>query len=98
MVGMEELHKLRIKIPDEELQRAKNILNANILMAMERREDRLEEVARCYMTYKHLTFLEYVNNINKVTSESINRVATKALQGIPTLLVSAPDLKGVPTA
>jgi hypothetical protein len=28
----------------------------NILMAMERREDRLEEIARNYMTYGKFTF------------------------------------------
>lgn len=38
-------------IPDEELNRAKNILKMNILMALERKEDRLEEIARNYMTY-----------------------------------------------
>lgn len=56
LVGLEEMHKLRLKITDEELNRAKNILKINILMAMERREDRLEEIARNYMTYGGFTF------------------------------------------
>lgn len=47
MVSMlEELKKLRVKINDEELTRAKNILKMNILMAMERKDDRLEEIVR----------------------------------------------------
>ncbi len=69
LVGLEELHKLRIKISDEELNRAKNILKINILMAMERREDRLEEIARNYMTYGSMTFIDYCKKIDAVTSE-----------------------------
>ena len=53
---LEEMSKLKDKIKDEELSRAKNILKMNILMAMERKEDRLEELARNYMTYGGLTF------------------------------------------
>ena len=41
-----ELNKLKDPIPEEELRRAKNILKMNILMSMERQEDRLEEIAR----------------------------------------------------
>ena len=40
----------------------------NILMAMERKDDRLEEIARNYMTYKKLTFMDYCDRIDKVTS------------------------------
>lgn len=35
-VALEELNRLKERIPDEELARAKNILKMNILMAMER--------------------------------------------------------------
>lgn len=45
-VLLEELHRLREPIPEVELARAKNILKMNVLMAMERQEDRLEEIAR----------------------------------------------------
>jgi predicted Zn-dependent peptidase len=65
---LEELAKLKITIPSEELERAKNILKMNILMAMERKEDRLEEIARNYMTYRKLTFLDYCDRIDAVTS------------------------------
>ena len=34
-VLVEELHKLREPIPDQELARAKNILKMNVLLAME---------------------------------------------------------------
>ena len=53
---IEELNRLKQNISDEELNRAKNILKMNILMAMERSEDRLEEIAKNYMTYGDLNF------------------------------------------
>ena len=55
-VLLEELNNLKTRISDEELARAKNILKMNILMSMERQEDRLEEIARNYMTFGDLTF------------------------------------------
>jgi predicted Zn-dependent peptidase len=45
-----ELSHLKERISEEELSRSKNILKMNILMAMERQGDRLEEIARNYMT------------------------------------------------
>ena len=50
-VLVDEMNKLKDRIGDEELNRAKNILKMNILMALERKEDRLEELARNYMTF-----------------------------------------------
>jgi len=55
-VLLEELHKLREPISDQELARAKNILKMNVLMSMERQEERLEEIARNFMTFGNLTF------------------------------------------
>ena len=55
-VMLDELNKLKKPISEEELNRAKNILKMNIIMAMERSEDRLEEIARNYMTFGDLTF------------------------------------------
>ena len=51
-----ELNLLSHKIETTDLMRAKNVLKMNILMAMERNEDRLEEIARNYMTYGEFTF------------------------------------------
>jgi processing peptidase subunit beta len=45
-VLLQEMHRLREPIPDVELARAKNILKMNVMMAMERQDDRLEEIAR----------------------------------------------------
>jgi len=55
-VLIEEMTNLRNPIDDVELNRSKNVLKMNVLMAMERSEDRLEEIGRNYLTYGDLTF------------------------------------------
>ncbi len=76
---LEELNSLRGPIDEGELTRAKNILKMNVLLAMERTEDRLEEIARNYMTYGDLTFHQYCDKIDAVTSSQINSVASRLL-------------------
>jgi processing peptidase subunit alpha len=85
-ITCEEIKKLAKPIPELELLRAKNILKMNVLMAMERRDERLEEIARNFMTYDNLTFMQYLPNIDKVTSNDINRVVEKLIKGPPTLV------------
>lgn len=92
----EELNSLRQPIDEIELNRAKNILKMQVLMAMERSEDRLEEIARNFMTFGDLTFHQYCEKIDAVTSSDINRVASKVLSGKPTLLVSGGAINLVP--
>lgn len=92
----DELNRLKSPIDEVELNRAKNILKMNILMAMERSEDRLEEIARNYMTFGDLTFHQYCDRIDEVTSHDINKVASEVLSGAPTLLVSGGAINLVP--
>ena len=66
---VEQLNALKEPIDEVELNRAKNILKMNVLMAMERTEDRLEEIARNFMTYGDLTFHQYCEKIDSVTSQ-----------------------------
>ena len=66
---LQEMHRLREPIPDVELIRAKNILKMNVLMAMERQDERLEEIARNFMTFGNLTFAQYCDRIDAVTSQ-----------------------------
>lgn len=94
---VEELNQLKNPIDEVELNRAKNILKMNVLMAMERSEDRLEEIARNYMTYGDLTFHKYCEKIDNVTSSQINQVASKLLSGKPTLLVTGSTINLVPS-
>ena len=68
-VLLEELNKLKDPISDQELSRAKNILKMNVLMSMERQEERLEEIARNFMTFGNLTFNQYCDRIDAVTSQ-----------------------------
>jgi processing peptidase subunit alpha len=96
-VLVEELNNLKNSIDDVELNRAKNILKMNILMAMERSDDRLEEIARNFMTFGDLTFHQYCEKIDAVTSSDINRVASTLLSGKPTLLVSGGAINLVPS-
>lgn len=78
------------------MSRAKNILKMNILMAMERREDRLEEVARNYMTYEKFTFQNYCDQIDEVTGKQINKVAETLLKGKATMIVSGGNTDQIP--
>ena len=95
---MEELARLkREPINDEELNRAKNILKINILMAMERREERLEEVARNYMTFGRISFQDYISNIEKVTSKQINNLASEFLVKKPSMVIIGPHASDLPS-
>lgn len=96
-VMLQELHRLREPIPDQELARAKNILKMNVLMALERQDERLEEIARNFMTFGDLTFAQYCDRIDAVTSETINSAASKVLGGKPTMLVTGGAINLVPT-
>ena len=69
----------------------------NVLMAMERQEERLEEIARNFMTYGNLTFTQYCDRIDQVTSQQINAAATKVLSGKPTMLVTGGAINLVPS-
>jgi predicted Zn-dependent peptidase len=96
-VLVEELNNLKNPIDEVELNRAKNVLKMNILMAMERTEDRLEEIARNYQLFGDLTFHQYCEQIDNVTSDQINQVAERVLSGQPTLLVSGGAINLVPS-
>lgn len=95
-VLVEELNQLREPIPEQELARAKNILKMNVLLAMENQEERLEEIARNFQTFGNLTFHQYCDKIDAVTSDQINSVASQTLSGKPTLLVTGSSINLVP--
>lgn len=95
-VAVEELNRLREPISDAELNRAKNLLKMNVMMALENSGDRLEEIARNFQTFGALNIHEYIDKINAVTSDQINRAATKCLAGKPTMVVSGGAVNLVP--
>lgn len=94
---MQELHRLREPIPADELNRAKNILKMNILQSLERDEDRLEEMTKNYLTFGDLTFHNYLERIDEITSEQINEIATEMLRGKPTMVVTGSAINVVPS-
>jgi processing peptidase subunit alpha len=94
-LALQELHRLREPISDEELSRAKNILKMNILQSLERDEDRLEEMTKNYATFGTLTFQHYLENIDAVTSDQINQIAIEMLKGRPTLVVTGSAINTV---
>ena len=96
-VVTDELNSMRTTIDDTALNCAKNTLKMNVLSAMEKSDDRLEEIARNFMTYGDLTFHQYCDKIDGVSSSDINRVANKVLGGEPTLLVQGGAINLVPS-
>jgi len=91
------LSALKDKIGDEELAKAKNNLKMNILLTLEKQEDRLEEIAKNFLTFGNLTFHQYCDQIDQVTSEDINRAAARALGSKPTMVVTGGAINLVPT-
>lgn len=49
------------------------------------------------MTFGKLTHQEYFEDIDKVTSEQINRAATKALSGLPSIVIMGDSINTVPS-
>ena len=96
-VAVEEMARFKEPIGEQELNRAKNILQMNVLMAMERNDDRLEEIARNFMTFGDLNFHQYCEKIDAVTSNQINRAADRCFSGKPTMVVTGGAINMVPT-
>ena len=97
-VLLTELNELKEGISDEELIRAKNRLKMNILTEMEQRGDRLEEIGRNYLAFGgDLTFHQYTDRVDQVTSGDINEIAQKILATKPTILVQGSAINIVPT-
>ena len=65
-------------------------------MALERQEDRLEEIAKNYSAYGELNFHKYCDKIDAVTSSQINQAAEKVLAGKPTMIVTGGAINLVP--
>lgn len=92
----DELNSLKDPIGTEELNAAKAAAKMTIMNAMTCTESRLEEIARNFMTFGDLTFHQYFDRIEAVTSSDINSVANKVLSGKPTMLVTGGAINLVP--
>jgi predicted Zn-dependent peptidase len=69
----------------------------NILLSLEKQEDRLEEIAKNFLTFGDLTFHKYADQIDAVTSADIQRAAGRALSTKPTMIVTGGAINLVPT-
>lgn len=65
---LESVNNLKNKVSDEDLHHVKNQLKLNLLRHLEKQEDRLEEIAKNYAAFGDLTFHQYCNSIDAVTS------------------------------
>ena len=93
-----ELNELKEGVSDEELARAKNRLKMDVLSDMECRGSRLEEVGRNYLAFGgDLTFHQYTDRIDAVTSQDIVHVAERVFASKPTVLVQGSAINVVPT-
>ena len=79
---MDEIKLLADPIPAIELQRAKNITKSNILMALERQKDRLEESVKNVrdLVYICLESLNRLKRLEDLLSMNIVRILTKSQQ------------------
>lgn len=63
---------------------------------MEKQEDRLEEIAKNYLSYGDLTFHQYASSIDAVTAHQVNQAAAQILAGKPTMVVTGDAINLVP--
>lgn len=92
-----EIKGLAKPIPPIELQRAKNITKSNILMALERQKDRLEESVKNIKTFGELKFDQYCDNVDKVTSYQVNSVVAQMLSKPLTLVAEGDGVTKLPS-
>lgn len=85
-VVCEELKKATHTITEEEVTRAKNQMQAGLMMGLESTSNRSERLAKQMHVFKRpIPVSETVAKINAVTVERVQNACKKALSGIPTL-------------
>lgn len=98
MVFLEHFAKLAmVKVTDEELSRAKNMLKCNVLTQMESRPVVFEDIGRQMLTYGRRDGVDVVcNKIEMVEADDILRIAKKCMMGKPSIASVGADLSTVP--
>mmetsp|Transcript_2339 Transcript_2339/g.2508 ORF Transcript_2339/g.2508 Transcript_2339/m.2508 type:complete len:494 (-) Transcript_2339:126-1607(-) len=92
-----ELKNLTKPIPADELQRAKNVLKANIAATLERQTDRIEEAVKNVKLFGGVYTDKYFSEVDKVTSEQINKAVADLLTKNPTFAVRGGDAYSLPS-
>lgn len=98
-VIIEQLVKLEtVKVSNEELSRAKNMLKSMMMMQLESRLVLCEDIARQFVTFgKRETPSDVCNKIDAVTAEDIIEIATNMLKSPPSIGCVGEDLSKLPT-
>jgi len=92
-----ELKRLTEKVPQDELQRAKNIAKTNILTALERQKDRLEEAAKNVKIFGKVVFQHYAEQIDQVTADQISSLVATILSHRPTIVLEGGEVNRIPS-
>ena len=96
-VTLDELRKVQTEVTEAELNRARAQVKASLLMSLESTGSRCEQIARQIQVFgRVIPTQETVVKINAVTTEDIQRAATRHFRATPTLATMGPAEK-VPT-
>ena len=86
------------RISDAEVNRAKNLLKAQILLTLEKTQQRLEEYTKMYLTFgKKPQELNYLEMIDQVTPEDVRKLVQNMLRTRPSLVVLGKDPNSFPS-
>lgn len=91
-VTKDEIYKLSSTITDEEIRRAKNQLQASLLMGLESTVARCEHWAQSMLNFGHLRFQdEILSAIESVDNQQLQRLADKVFSSATTLATLGPN-------
>ena len=91
---VEEMNKLRDSIAQEELDRAKAQISANIYMAEEKPEYKSEEIGRNFALFgKFFLPEEVIEMISKIETKDLEDIACRIFSAKPTLSIVGSDLQ-----
>lgn len=92
-----ELKGLTGSIAKEEFQRAKNLAKLNILTALERQKDRLEEAVKNVKVFGKVAYDQYASQIDSVTPEQVSSVVAAMLSSRPTFVAEGGEVNRLPS-
>jgi len=93
-----ELKRLTQTINAEELNRAKNLAKTNLCLSLEEQGDRMEEAVKNLMVVGDVRTVDnYLNMIDDISSERINKAFAKLLKGRPTFIAVGGEVNTLPS-
>lgn len=95
-VSADELKGLTT-VSKEELQRAKNLAKSNILSALERQKDRLEEAVKNVKIFGKIAYDQYADQIDSVTADQVSSVVGAILSSQPTFVAEGGEVARLPS-